>query len=156
VSVLVDTNILLRLAETNSPQHPIAIAAVDRLVRSDESLYVTLQVLTEAWRAMTGARGTNGLGFPIAVADTELDRVERLFTLLEEDTLAITAEWRRLVSQYQITGLDVFDARLVATMTAHKIDRILTFDIDGFARYGVEVLDPATADAGGNGSAVVK
>ena len=39
-------------------------------------------------------------------------------------------------------GLGVFDARLVAAMQIHRLDRILTFNITDFARYGVSVLDP--------------
>ena len=55
----------------------------------EETLYVTLQNLTELWRALTGAKISNGLGYPVILADTELRRLRRLFTLLDEDTPAI-------------------------------------------------------------------
>jgi predicted nucleic acid-binding protein len=62
VSVLLDTNVLLRRLETAHPHHAAAIAAVDRLLRSGEPAVVTLQNLTEAWRVMTAPAGSNGFG----------------------------------------------------------------------------------------------
>jgi predicted nucleic acid-binding protein len=141
--ILVDSSVLVRLADLGDPDHEIAIGAIERLLRSEVTLYVTLQNLCEAWRVMTGQKNRNGLAFPIPVADTELGRLERLFALLPEDTPAITTEWRRLIVQHRVVDIDVFDARLAATVIVHKLEAILTFDA-GFARYGVNVLDPAT------------
>ena len=57
-------------------------------------------------------------------------------------TTALYDAWERLVDQYQVIRLGVFDARIVAAMQIHRLDRILTFSITDFARYGVSVLDP--------------
>jgi predicted nucleic acid-binding protein len=69
------------------------------------------------------------------------ENIKRDFTLLR-DQPALYDAWERLVDQYQVIGLGVFDARLVAAMQIHRLDRILTFNITDFARYGVSVLDP--------------
>ena len=148
MSVLVDSSVLVRLADPADPQHVIAVDAIDRLLRAGEALFVTLQNLTEAWRVMTGPKTKNGLGFPVPVADAELSRLEQLFAVLPEDTPAIAAEWRRLIVHHQVIDLDVFDARLAATVLVHGLKCILTFDT-GFTRYGVTALDPATASLGG-------
>ena len=58
------------------------------------------------------------------------------------DQPALYDAWDRLVDQYQVIRLGVFDARIVAAMQIHRLDRILTFSITDFARYGVSVLDP--------------
>jgi predicted nucleic acid-binding protein len=42
-----------------------------------------------------------------------------------------------------VLGTQLYDARLVAAMLAHGIDRILTFNVADFSRYGVAVLHPA-------------
>ena len=43
-----------------------------------------------------------------------------------------------------VLGTQVYDARLVAAaMLAHGIDRILTFNVADFSRYGVTVVHPA-------------
>ena len=47
--------------------------------------------------------------------------------------------------QYNIQGVKVHDGRLVAAMNVHNVPRILTFNAGDFARYGVEVLRPASA-----------
>ena len=42
-----------------------------------------------------------------------------------------------------VSGKKTHDARLVAAMTVHRIDHILTFNTDDFARYtGIQVLHP--------------
>ena len=143
MSVLVDSNVLLRGVDPGDPDHQVALDAVGRLLARGETVYVVLQNLCEAWRGMTGAKGQNGLGLSVATAAAEIDRFEPLFTLLPEDVPAIYAEWNRLLRQHQVVGLEVYDARLAATVIVHNIDRILTFDT-GFSRYGVAVLDPAS------------
>ncbi len=46
-------------------------------------------------------------------------------------------------SQYQVSGKNAHDARLVAAMMVHGISRILTFNVGDFMRYaGIAVLDP--------------
>ena len=118
------------------------MASVSRLLGRGEELYVTLQNLTEAWHRMTVPTNANGLGFTVSVAATAIDQITRLLALLPEDTLAVTREWRQLVEHYQVSGREVFDARLAATMLVHKIDSILTFNTRDFTRYGVSVLEP--------------
>jgi predicted nucleic acid-binding protein len=44
-----------------------------------------------------------------------------------------------------VTGVRVHDARLVAVMQAHAIERILTFDAGDFAGFPIEVLMPEAA-----------
>lgn len=120
------------------------MTAVPQILRSGETVYITLQVLTEAWRAMTAPTNANGFDFPISVSAAAINDIEPLFTLLAEDVPAIYPEWKRLIVQHQVKGLKVFDARLAATVLVHKIDRILTFNTSDFTRYGIAVCDPAT------------
>jgi hypothetical protein len=43
------------------------------------------------------------------------------------------------------SGVQVYDARLVAAMHVHKVNQILTFNARHFVRYpGITVLDPQT------------
>jgi predicted nucleic acid-binding protein len=51
--------------------------------------------------------------------------------------------WRAIVIQYSVIGASVHDARLVAGMKVHAINRILTFDVDRFSRYaGIQIIHP--------------
>jgi predicted nucleic acid-binding protein len=55
-------------------------------------------------------------------------------------------EWKRLVVANNVSGVQVHDARLVAAMSVHAIKRILTFNVDDFARYtDVEIIKPKVA-----------
>ncbi len=54
--------------------------------------------------------------------------------------------WRQLVVTYNVSGVQVHDAHLVATMLANGVSHILTFNTADFMRYantGIVVADPA-------------
>jgi predicted nucleic acid-binding protein len=142
VSVLVDTNVLLRRIEPLHDHHHHAVDATARLVESDEPVHVTPQNVAEFWAAATRPVARNGLGLPPAIVFAEIDRIERVFALLP-DHPAIYEHWKRLVATHGVIGNQVYDARLVAAMLAHGVGRILTFNTGDFARYGIEVIHPS-------------
>jgi predicted nucleic acid-binding protein len=143
VSTLVDTNVLLRLAQPNHRQYRSAVDGVARARLAGEALYVTPQNIAEFWAAATRPVGAaNGLGLAAATVAAEIGTIERLFQLAADDP-AIYPIWKGLVVGHQVLGTRVYDARLVAAMLVHGIGRILTFNVADFARYGVAVLHPA-------------
>ena len=71
-----------------------------------------------------------------------LDQIERVFALLPDEP-AIHAVWKRLAMMHGVIRNQVRDARLVAVMRVHGVDRILTFNAADFARYGIDVLHPS-------------
>src|SRR5437660_7886673 len=113
MNVLVDTNILVRMAEPGHPQCQIAHDAADVLRRRGDLLYVVPQVFYEFWVVATRPLDQNGLGFTANQAEAELSRLEALFPQLS-DTANIYQEWRRLVTTHQVTGKNAHDARLAA------------------------------------------
>jgi predicted nucleic acid-binding protein len=142
MSVLLDSNILTRLAQHTHPMHATAQGAVTALQRGGEALFIVPQNLYEFWVVATRPVAVNGLGFTAAQADAELARLEALFPLLP-DTPAIFAAWRRLVAAHGVLGKNAHDARLVAAMTAHGMTHLLTFNGADFARFpGISILDP--------------
>jgi predicted nucleic acid-binding protein len=142
VSVLVDTNVLLRRTQPGHPQYNAAVESVIRLVAAGEPVHYTLQNIAEFWNVLTRPLANNGLGLSIVRAEAEVANIEDTLTLLP-DVPPIYAEWRRLVTQHGVLGAKVHDARLVAAMNVHRVRRILTFNAGDFARYGIEVLQPA-------------
>jgi predicted nucleic acid-binding protein len=149
MNVLLDTNILARMAQPGTAAYQSALDAVTALhVRGDVPCLVP-QVLYELWVVATRPAAVNGLGFTPAQADAELARVLGLFPLFFPDTAAIFPEWRRLVAAHQVSGRSAHDARLVAAMAVHGLTHLLTFNTAHFARYpGITVLDPAAVAAG--------
>jgi len=141
MSVLVDTNVLLRRTQPNHEHHAAAVDSVARLLAAGEMVCVTPQNIAEFWNVVTRPVANNGLGFAVSLALGEVEKIERILTLLR-DSAAIYPEWKRLVVKHSVLGVKVHDARLVAAMNVHGIGRILTFDAGDFVRYGIETLLP--------------
>ena len=142
MSVLVDTNVLLRRTQPNHEYHAAAMDSVARLLAAGELVCITSQNIAEFWNVVTRPVANNGLGFPVTLALSEVEKLERILTLLR-DSAATYPEWKRLVVKHSVLGTKVHDARLVAAMNVHGIERILTFNTGDFARYGIEVLLPS-------------
>lgn len=60
------------------------------------------------------------------------------------ETEEVYREWKRLIVKYQVSGVQVHDARIVAAMIVHGISRLLTFNEEDFARYAdiIQVVQP--------------
>ena len=109
--------------------------------RDRDSLHIASQNIIEFWVVATRPVSENGLGLTIDQALHEVVRLKRFFILLPE--LPLQSEWERLVVTFRVSGKNGHDARLVAAMSVHRLDRILTFNVADFTRYtGIKVLDP--------------
>ncbi len=141
-SCLVDTNILLRITRRADPQHKIVDIALARLAGQGTALHYTHQNIAELWNTMTRPIARNGLGLTVADAEREVRLIELGLTLLP-DGEAVYREWRRVVLQYSISGVQVHDARLAATMYVHGVNHILTLNVADFSRFvGLTPLHP--------------
>lgn len=109
MSVLVDTNILLRSIEPLHPHHAVAVNAVSRLLAESTPVYFTLRNIAEFWNVATRPIENNGLGFSIPSTLAEVEKIESLLTLLP-DTPAVYAEWKRLIVAHAVSGVKVHDA----------------------------------------------
>jgi predicted nucleic acid-binding protein len=146
VIYLVDTNVLLRLAQRTHPLHSIARTAVRKLRHGEHQLHIMSQNCIEFWNVATRPTNRNGFGLTPADADRLLRLIERLFPRLP-DTPAMYLEWRRLVVTFGVLGVQVHDARLVAVMKTNDVTHILTFNADDFTRFaseGIVAVNPAT------------
>jgi predicted nucleic acid-binding protein len=143
MATLVDTNILLRSAQ---PSHPLCIQAtqaVANLLRRRETIFFCPQNVAEFWHVATRHADHNGLGMSHDEALAEVRNIEDLLTLLP-DSPAVYPEWKRIVKDYKVMGVKVYDARLVAIMNVYGMKSILTYNTADFARYPhLAVLDPS-------------
>ena len=142
-SCLLDSNILIRWVQHGDPDSPVVVTALDRLMLSNADLCYTSQNLGEFWNAMTRPANRNGYGLSPEEANRCAISIESRLRLLH-DNLAVHQEWRRLLVNCRISGVQVHDARLVAAMHVHGVKRILTFNTKDFARFGkIEAVHPA-------------
>jgi predicted nucleic acid-binding protein len=124
-SCLVDTNILLRMTPRSDPQHQLVDTALARLASQGTIFNYTHQNIAELWNAMTRPLVRNGLGLIVAEAEREVRAIESGMTFLP-DGEAVYREWRRIVVQHAVLGVQVHDARLAAAMYVHHVSHILT------------------------------
>jgi predicted nucleic acid-binding protein len=105
---------------------------------------VTAQNVIEFWSVCTRPVASNGLGLLPRQAARHVSRIDALFHFLP-DVPQIYEEWKRLVRAQSVSGLQVYDARLAATMKVYGVVSILTFNVGDFRRFpGIDVLHPET------------
>lgn len=141
---LVDTNVLLRVIEEQHPIHARLKATVQRLTQEGHTLKMTTQNCVEFWNVATRPIDRNGFGLKVVSANQALAKLENIFPRIIDSPL-IYDEWRRLVVEFEVSGVQVHDARLVAAMRFHGITHILTMNTKDFKRYeaeGIVAVDP--------------
>ena len=138
---LIDTNVVLRSADSLHAASAQARTAIKILVRQGRRLCIAKQTLIEAWVVATRPRHVNGFGYSPQLAAAGLSRIKRLFHVLA-DTDDIYDEWEKLVLAHRVLGKTAYDTRLVATMKIHQISSILTFNVDDFKLSGNSNYSP--------------
>jgi predicted nucleic acid-binding protein len=141
-----DTNVLLRFSVRTDPQHQVVLSAIRKLKSNGDKIYILPQTCVEFWNVFTRPSNRNGFGFPVQKANQSLRLVEKIFPLLP-DNENVHKEWRKLVVNFGVSGVQVHDARIAVAMSVHKITHILTFNTSDFTRYsslGIIAVDPKT------------
>lgn len=142
MKVLLDTNVLCRLVEIVHVQHAVATAATRKLSEAGNTLCLVPQVLYEYWVVVTRPLAQNGLGMTPCAANSAIDQWLKKLRLFQDER-AVFEPWRQLVRKYGVTGKSAHDARLVAAMVRHNVNRMVTFNIGDFARYSeIQVYTP--------------
>jgi predicted nucleic acid-binding protein len=145
LSYLVDTNILLRLLQPDSPDYATIRQCLDRLWERGAKLFYTSQNMAEFWNVCTRPADRNGFGLSVAETDERAALIENRFSLAP-DSEATHQEWRRIVVTANVSGIQVHDARLIASLRVHGIGALLTLNVKDFRRFeGVAVLSPQQA-----------
>src|SRR5688572_30691684 len=130
-----DTNIPLRLLDKSDPFYAAVRQAVRTIRARRDKIYTASQNIAEFWNVCTRpATARDGYGLDIAETTRRVKVIERLMTVLD-DSPKVHQEWKRLVIAYSVMGVQVYDARLVATMNVHKLQNIITLNLSDFARY---------------------
>ena len=143
MTVLADTNVLLRSLYPEHPQYSAAENALAALRLRGDSLCMAPQNLIEFWAVATRSRADNGLGMSTARVLAEIATLRRFFRLLPS-TPEVLEAWQSIVADLGILGKQTHDAHLAAIMRVNSVTSILTFNTNHFRRFpGMTVLDPA-------------
>ena len=148
MKVLVDTNILLRVAQPGHTSPASATAALISLSIAGRELCLVPQSIYEYWVVATRPKTVNGLGLTIADVDLQVQDLLTRFTLLPDER-GIFSHWHELVVRNAVHGKLAHDARLVAAMQRHGLMYLLTFNTADFSRFtAIHAMSPEDILAG--------
>jgi predicted nucleic acid-binding protein len=85
MACLIDTGILLRAFDLNTPECRPIRQTLRRLWSQEEQLVVAIQNLAEFWNVLTRPISNNGYGFTSAEAARRLSLIERACEVITEN-----------------------------------------------------------------------
>jgi toxin-antitoxin system PIN domain toxin len=138
---LIDANVLVYAMDADAPQHAASRALLESARATSTTVYVTLQTLCEFYSVVTNARRVSK---PRTPADA-MSAISGLLAIAHVLPVpAVTVDGLLdLLRRRPVTGGDIFDLHLVATMKANGILRIYTFNREDFEVFSeLEVLTP--------------
>jgi len=129
---MLDANILVYAVEANALQHASSRALIEAARDPATILYLTSQTLCEFYSIVTNPRR---VAAPRSPAEA-LHAISAFLALPGIRVLPTPARtvvgWMALLRRHPVTGGDVFDLQLAATMQANDIQRIYTFNTEDF------------------------
>jgi predicted nucleic acid-binding protein len=141
-SYLLDTNIILRFADTHSREYEIINNAILQILGQGSQCFITSQVLIEFWVVATRPIAVNGLGWTPGETQQAVEMLINQFEWLEE-TPDIFHLWFNLATSHQVSGKRTHDLRIQAVMLAHNISHILTLNPKDFVQIeGITIIHP--------------
>ncbi len=145
--MFIDTNVLVYARVMEAPNHDAARELLAQAMAGDEPAQLSRQVLREYLAVMTRPQT-----WPAPLTrDQVLDDVERLaanFQVLEDGPL-VTETLVALCREAPAAGRQIHDANIVATMLAHGVRQLVTFNVADFRRFGdrIDLLGGAETSA---------
>ncbi len=138
---LVDANVLVYAIDADAPQHTASRILLETAREGFTTLYVSSQILCEFYSIVTNARRVQK---PRSSADA-LSAISGLLVFLQ--VLPVPANAAdglvELLRRRPVTGGEIFDLQIVATMKANGVLRIYTFNTDDFDVFSeLDVLMP--------------
>jgi toxin-antitoxin system PIN domain toxin len=135
--VFIDTNVLVAATVVAHPSHGVAAAYLARLQADGAPACISGQVCREFLVVLT-RQPVDGRTFSTDEALAALATWQSACAVLEEDE-TVLAELLGLVRRHGVRGKQVHDANLVATMRAHGVPRLATFNVADFTRFEDEI-----------------
>ncbi|MCY4023461.1 MAG: hypothetical protein OXF32_08425 [Anaerolineaceae bacterium] len=152
-AVFVDSNILLHAAipdigndspEVKLQKHEACLAQLQRFLDEGVGLWNNGQVLREFWVQATRYETEAG-PMPLSWVHERIAWF-RAFVREVDETPAVRDQLLTLLQEYDVRGIAVHDANIVATMLAQDIGSVCTLDA-GFERYRerIMIISPLTS-----------
>lgn len=134
-----DTNVLVYASRSTAAAYRQASTALLHLEGDGAELCVSRQVLREYLVTVTRPQADAAVPLALEVAVADARRLVDIYTVLE-DGPTVTERLLQLVVRHPTRGKQIHDANLVATMLAHGVARLLTFNTGDFRRFGTAII----------------
>lgn len=131
--VFLDTNVLVYVSRPTAPEHAVAQRILGQLEADGGALWISQQVFREYLSVITRPQATAS-ALPMATALADVRRFRASFEIAE-DSSTVLDRLLQLLTTHPVTGKQVHDANLVATMLEHDVCRLLTFNTADFQRF---------------------
>ena len=128
---IVDANILAYASNADDPKYAACRALLDAARDSSATLYLTSQIICEFYSIITNPRRVATPSSP-AIALQVISALLALPGISILPTRARVAALVELLRRRPVTGPEIFDLQIVATMKANNIQRIYTFNAGDF------------------------
>jgi predicted nucleic acid-binding protein len=139
--ILVDTNILVRLADEADPDYKTTHQAIAACWRRGRKLLVADQALQEFWVVATRPVTNNGLGMSPDQTDQFLNHFARAFIRIA-DPPGLFDAWRSPVNAHAIRSIRSYDARFIAFVQMAKLNGFMTYNLEHFSNFSVRLVNP--------------
>ena len=114
---------------------------LDELLFKETSRFSFLKCFTSSGVSVPDQKPSTGLGGRVNGFALKFERLLLSFLLLP-DTPEVFGIWLELVTTHQVSGKQVHDARLAASLKAHDVETLLTLNGDDFRRFDIRVVHP--------------
>jgi predicted nucleic acid-binding protein len=132
--VFIDTNILVYAADIDSISHATAATLLTKINTGHLKSCISPQILCEFYATVTNARKFRRPLSPSEATEIITGYLESDISLLYQkyNTIKLTLD---MAIRYKISGLDIFDTQIVATMIENGVGTIYTANISDFKQY---------------------
>src|SRR5271165_2518767 len=129
---VLDANVLAYAINANTPQYTASRALLEAARDPSIRLYVISQILCEFYSLITNPRRVTVVSSPREALDILAAILALPGVYVLPTPARAVAGWIELLERHPVTGGDVFDLQIVATMQANGVQRIYTFNGDDF------------------------
>ena len=132
-TLFIDTNILVYASLENSPFYQIAKNKILEFSYNNYELWISRQVIREYLSVISKALILE-IDYNINDVINSIEKFSNQFHIADENK-STSEKLLILVKQYNISGKNVHDCNIVATMKQYEIKNILTHNTKDFIKY---------------------
>lgn len=136
--VFIDTNILIYASLKESPFHQASKKCLGNLQKQEAVLVISRQVLREYLAAMTRPN--------TITMELQQEKIIQAIRAFEEDFVVlnegaeVTKKLLELTEKVSVSGKQIHDANIAATMLVNGITELLTHNVGDFKRFTPDLI----------------